>query len=292
MRTIVLTQKNIVNPANNVLVYQFPNSVAFRKNLVAISQVSIYYSWFNISTILGNNLFSYIFDGVQYDLVVPDGAYEIVDLNRFLQFSMIENGTYLVDGDGNNVYYAEMVISPTRYAVQVNTFLVPLALPAGYTAPANWVGFPANTFNPQLIFPENFSKIVGYAANFTTDLNLNNAAPNPTAAGGTKDVATGTISYLSSTSPNVQPNSSVLISMSNVDNKYATPTSIIYAIVPNVAVGQIINEKPPQFAWNRLVDGTYTELRLQLLGTDLQPIQINDPSITILLCIKDADERD
>jgi hypothetical protein len=36
-----------------------------------------------------------------------------------------------------------------------------------------------------------------------------------------------------------------------------------------------------------LIDGTYNELRLTILGTDLQPIQINDPSIIIVLAIKD-----
>jgi hypothetical protein len=252
----------------------------------------MYYSWFNISNNLGNNKFGYRFNGVDYPIVVPDGAYEVVDLNRLLQFEMIKNGTYLQDADLNNVYYLEMVISPTRYAVQVNTFLFPTSLPAGYTAPANFVGFPATSYNPQLLFPTKFNEILGYAQNFFTDLNSNNTAPNPTANGGVKDTATGTISYLSSVSPNVQPNSSVLVSMSNVDNKYASPTSVIYAVVPNVGVGEIINEKPPQFAFNRLIDGNYTEFRIQLLGTDLQPIQINDPSITILLVIKDAGEQD
>jgi hypothetical protein len=42
--------------------------------------------------------------------------------------------------------------------------------------------------------------------------------------------------------------------------------------------------------WNRLIDGTYNELRLSFLGTNLQPISVNDPNMTILLTIKDKEE--
>ena len=78
--------------------------------------------------------------------------------------------------------------------------------------------------------------------------------------------------------------------MSNIDNKYAQPTSIIYSIVPTVAVGEIITERPPQFMWNKLIDGMYNEIRLTLLGTNLQPITILDPNMTILLTIRDKDD--
>ena len=65
---------------------------------------------------------------------------------------------------------------------------------------------------------------------------------------------------------------------------------IIYTLVPAVASGEIINEKPPNFIWTKLINGTYNELRLTILGTDLQPININDPSITIVLVVRDAGE--
>ena len=39
--------------------------------------------------------------------------------------------------------------------------------------------------------------------------------------------------------------------------------------------------------WNRLIDGTYNELRVQLKGTDGQRLRINDPNMTILLTIRD-----
>ena len=60
MKILVLNQKNIVpDGQNNKLVYNFPNSVQFKDCYVAISSVSMYYSWFNITSAYVNNIFTY-----------------------------------------------------------------------------------------------------------------------------------------------------------------------------------------------------------------------------------------
>jgi hypothetical protein len=78
--------------------------------------------------------------------------------------------------------------------------------------------------------------------------------------------------------------------MSGIDNKYANPNTIIYSVAPNVALGELIVEKPAQFNFNRLLSGTYNQLRFQFLGNDLSPIVIRDPNMTIILVIKDQDD--
>jgi hypothetical protein len=251
----------------------------------------MYYSWDNINgTTLQNNVFQYVWDvaGVPttFQVVIPDGLYEIADINAYLQFVFIQNGHYLVDDVGNNVYYAEFIVNPARYAIQINTFLFPTALPLNWTNPAG-VAFPPQSFNPIITLPSRINEILGYTAGFATNQNLNNAYVPPVSPYVSK-LPNGTLSYISTTAPNVQPNSSLLFSMSNIDNAYATPTSILYTLVPQVAIGEIINEKPPNFIWSKLIDGTYNELRLTILGTNLSPIQINDPAMTIVLVIKDA----
>jgi hypothetical protein len=294
MRTIILNQGNIVpDGQNNKLVYRFPNSVNLNDAYLAVSSVVMFYSWFNITSQYNNNVFSYNWiDGAgvatTYTITVPNGLYEISTLNQLLQFTMIQNGHYLVDSAGNNVYYAEFLINAPRYAVQINTFLFPTALPVGYTNPAG-VAFPPQSFNPIITLPANINKIFGFVAGFATAQNLNNAFVPPTSDYVSK-LANGTLSYISTVAPQVQPNSSVLLNISNIDNYYAQPTGIIYTVVPNVAIGAIISEKPPQFAWNKMINGTYNELRMNILGTDLQPILINDPAMTFILVIAQKDE--
>jgi hypothetical protein len=292
MKTIIMNQSNLVRDGqNNKLVYRFPNSVQFKKSTIAFAGVSMYYSWFNITSTFGNNTFSYNWlDGAgvatTYNVVIPDGLYEVEQLNEYLQFIFIQNGHYLVDGGGNNIYYAEFLVNSTRYGVQINTFSFPTALPAGYSNPSG-MPFPPQSFNPIITLPPNINEILGYVPNFATNQNLNNAYVPPVSQYESK-LANGTLSYISTSAPNIQPNSSLLFALSGIDNAYAVPTSIIYTLVSQVGVGELINEKPPEFIFTRLIDGTYNELRLTILGTDLNPIKINDPSITIILVIRDA----
>ena len=295
MRTIVLNRSNLVQDGeNNKMIYNFPGSVEFKDSYIALSQVSMYYSWFNIQQTYNNNTIQYDWTvgaiTTTYTITIPDGLYEVARLNEYLQFALIQNGHYLVNATGENVYYLEMIVNPSRYAVQLNTFLVPISLPAGFTQPASWVGFPTQTFNPRFILPLTINEILGFIPNFTTNANTNNAYTPPVGDPYESKLANGTLSYISTSAPDIQPNSSILVSISGIDNKYANPTSVIYSIVPSVAIGALINEKPPQYAWNKLLPGTYNQLRLTILGTNLRPIKINDPAMTVLLVIKDKGE--
>lgn len=307
MRTLVLNQNNLVQDGNNnTLVYKFPNSVTFSNSEIAIAQITMYYSWFNISSKLANNTFTFNWintagtnNYTTYTIRIPDGLYEIADLNNFLQFVCLNAPSlstsiisptptrpfYLVDSTGDNVFFAEWIVNPTAYAIQLNTYSVPTTLPTGWTNPGSTL-LPAQTFNPVITTPTKFNEIVGFSTSFSSSQNQNNSGVNPGTSTAYK--IDSTFSYLSTQTPQVQPNSNLLVSISNIDNVYANPTSIIYSLAPSVAIGELIVEKPPQFNFNKLLRGTYNELRLQFLGTDLQPVTIKDPNMTILLCIKDV----
>jgi len=172
--------------------------------------------------------------------------------------------------------------------------MFPTTLPSGFTTPSNWAtyagSFPASTFNPSIILPYSINNIFGYQVNFATNPNVGNAYVPAAGSQYVSKNGAGTLSYISTQAPNVQPNSSIYISVSNINNSYSQPSSIIYAIVPTVLPGELVLERPPQFIWNRLLDGTYNELRMTFLGTDLQPIKINDPNMTILLTIRDPED--
>jgi hypothetical protein len=301
--TIVLNQSDLVQDGkNNALVYKFPNSVQFPHHEIAVQQISMYYSWQNINAVpLGNNKFTVIWDGTPVVYTIPDGLYEIADINRFLQFSFIQQGKFLINDSGQNVYYAEMLVNPTLYAVQLNTFPWPTGVGwtlvgtqwegnvgtpyEGWTSPstvadpvtgqAAFIGFTGLVFNPGFVIGDNFNKIVGFTV------------PNPY----TTPTNTGAnFSATSNTAPQVQPNSSAYLSISNIGNPYSSPSSILYSINPNVGFGEQIAITVPEFAYNRLLSGTYNELRVQILGIDYQPLTILDPNMTIILVIRDLKE--
>lgn len=277
---IILTSRNIVpNTNNSVLTYKFPNSVTFNNHEIALSSMQMYYSWQNINaTTLRNNVLTYTWENAgnvqtTYTITIPSGLYEVGDINFYCQYVMIQNGHYLVNASGQNVYFFEWIVNPTIYSIQLNTFQFPTALPVGWTNPAA-VAFPAQTFKPQVSTPANFNLIVGFASTFTSARNLGTAYPN-------------TASYTSTITPQVQPNPTLLVTSSNIDNKYAVPSSVIYSITPTVAIGEQIIEKPPEFSWNKMLSGTYAELRISLTGSDNSPVIILDPNMTLILVIRE-----
>jgi hypothetical protein len=315
MFVLVLNQSNLVQDGqNNKLIYRFPNSVNLTNKYIAVSSVSMYYSWFNITQAFGNNTLTYTWTSgavlTTYTITIPDGLYEIAEINSYCQFQMVANGTYWTDNTFN-YYPFQLIVNPTRYSIQLNTFCVPTALQA---AAANlYIGtvgtgaptFPDEVCNPIITFPTAFSNIVGYNSGFASNPNNNNKYTPPIPSTKNQNFVTkvdnggdsgsptppiGTLSYLSNLSPQVQPNNSVLFSLSNINNPYSQPSSIIYSIAPSVLVGEIIQDRPPNFMWNKLIDGTYNQLQLSILGTNLQPLIVNDPNMTILLSIRDKDE--
>lgn len=298
MFSIVLNQNNLIQDGlNNKMIFKFPNSVQFKNNYIAVSSVAMYYSWFNISSVLGNNTFSYVWvDSVgaslTYTAVIPDGLYEVSDLNNFIQFTCIQNGTYWIT-NGINYYPFEFLLNINRYGVQVNTYLIPNVAPAGTTqvpAPVGGApGFPAVIQNTVVTIPPELNVLFGFTTTLTTNQNLNNLYVPPVSPYIAKN-AIGTLSYISDTSPQIQPNGSIYLSISNINNPYTQPSSIIYAVNPSVGIGEQILDRPPNYSWSRLIDGTYNELRLSFLGSNLQPIPIKDPNMTIILVIKDGSE--
>jgi hypothetical protein len=310
VQTIVINQSNIVSDGqNNKLVYSFPNSVSFPNHEIAIQSVYMYYSWVNINgTTLNNNTFSFFWPTNEYivpadidnqiKVVIPDGLYEISTLNQYLQWFCIKNGYYLISAATNaNVYFMEFVVNPTEYAVQFNAYPVPTAAEAAgvYIAPvanpilgtADFAGYADGVATcPQLYIPNNnnFYKIFGFPNSIGNNPNNFFVIPNAVSFG---DNLGANYSFLSTTSPQVQPNPVVFLALSNIENNYATPSSIIGVVSPQVGFGELIQSEPPQFAWNKLLPGTYNSLRLSFIGTDKSQITILDPQMTITLVIRD-----
>ena len=180
MLPLILNSNNVVDNGNNdTMIYKFPaGAVTFNRNVIAISSISLYFSWFNITSATtnseyNNNSYEYVWYGSTgastYTVTMPDGYYEISDINAYLQSVLVSNGHYLTDSSGNYVYYLQLEVNQTEYAVQFNSYPIPSSLPSGYSNPAS-MSFPSADTTPQITilstnnFP--FEKIFTYANGF------------------------------------------------------------------------------------------------------------------------------
>lgn len=286
MPTITLNSTNISNaPINNRLTYKFQNGGAsFKNNDIALANLSLYYSWFNISQqFYQNTTFQYIwYDGLTYTVTIPDGQYSVVALNNYFRSVMVTNNHYLINvSSGNFVYYMQLEENPTFYAIQFNAFLSPLpaTIPATYVYPvgALWT-VPVVPTTPQIIIqtapPSNFKNIVGF-----------NAGTYPTTP------SLVTYSKISDYTPEVEPISSLNVVCSFLSNPFSSIKILYSCGVPSVSFGQQINITPPNFIWNKITDGIFQTFTIEILDQNNFPIGIHDPQINIVLNIKETGDN-
>ena len=276
---IIINGNSLVSdPFNNKYRYEFPiGSVNFKNSKVSVSNVSLYYSWFNITQANNNNTFSFIWYGTlttQFDVIIQDGFYDITALNSYLQDFCVENDLYLIDANGDFVYYLEFVENATYYSIQFNSYPIPTALPAGFTAPAGWSGFPATASTPQLIVnsTDDFGNIIGFDA-------------------GTYPSATQTTNYskLSDFTPQVSVVQSLILACSLLNNRYSVPNTALYSFSPSqVSFGSLIVSEPTEHEYIDIEDGTYPNFEVEILDQNFNPIYIRDTNLIIQLMIKNT----
>lgn len=261
------------NSFNNTYRYTFPQgSVHFKNSKVAVSNINMYYSWFNITSNFDNNAFSFIFPDAggttTYNVSITDGYYSIEELNTYLQQFCITNNLYLIDGAGDYVYYLEFTTNSTYYSIQLNTYPVPTALPVGYTDPG--FSFPVASSTPRLVVPStNFRDLIGF-----------NAGTYPTPAQAT------TYSKLSDYTPQVSPTQSIILACTLLNNKYSNPSTILYSFTStNTAFGSLIESAPNQYSFVSIQDGSYPYFEVSFYKQDYSPLAINDTNLVIQLLI-------
>ncbi len=124
MHTVTFTRDNFVGPDNNRLVYDVPGSASMEGTEVALSTLYMYYSWQNVNnTTLSNNTFQFTLPtltqdstgaavgpfNLTYTVVLPNGLYEIADINAFLQDFCIQNNLFLINATtGEYVYFIQL----------------------------------------------------------------------------------------------------------------------------------------------------------------------------------------
>jgi hypothetical protein len=219
---------------------------------------------------------------------MPDGFYEISDMNNFLHQTMLNNGHYLTEISTNNaVWFLTMSVNTSTYKVDllsfpmINTFYTP----ALYTTPVPpapipaW-SVPAVSANPQFVIPAtNFTNIVGLAA------------------GSYPAAQTNTVITTSSSTfaPQVSPLSSYLVKCNLVNNPYGVPNSLIYSFPPSGSFGQQFVVAPNEYSFIDAQDGFYNTMRIEITDQNDRPTIILDSNMNILMVITDrigADEKE
>ena len=294
VRTLVLNSESIVpNTDNGVLRYDFPNSVFLKDEYIAVQQITLYNSVFNISAELNNNSFSYKWiDGLIYPVVMTASGIHLslAQINSYLQSVMIANKHYYTSG-GQNIYLLEIVVNQSAYAYQINCFAtsVAIALANTWVIPvgATWVN-PTLSIVPAIIIPNtNIQDLLGFdAGSYPTSV----IAGIPPAQTQTP-IITSPYSVLSQNAPQIEPQPTYLGLCSLVNNSMVIPNETIVSITPiGAQFGGLFNIQYSGLAFNKVDDGTYTSFTFSFVDDLGQRIKFQDPNILIILIMKNKND--
>ena len=115
-----------VNPSNFYTPFSQPTTLPENAELALVS-AKIWYSYYNIKSIYHNNTFRY-YNGSSYvDIVIPDGNYQLFQLNSYIQGQMKANGDY---DSVNDAFYVSL--DPNYSTLRCKLTITADGVSAGY----------------------------------------------------------------------------------------------------------------------------------------------------------------
>jgi len=313
---ITLNSNNLVGLNNNTFQYNFINGAVNipESSTMTVSQVTIPYSWRNITSALGNNTWSYTMPSggsgntTYGPYTISDGFYTVSDLNTIIQAQLKTNGHYwylysATSGTSGNIYVYPISISTNTslYANTITTLVIPVSASiatvfgTGYVAgdgsngTTAWTGtYPTYAGAvPQLVFSGTTTPTSNYLGNL---LGFVSPASYPTTyTGYTTVLSVSTNGNSLSGSPPFAPLGSyvngVIVRCNLVQNDVAYPSDILDSFPITATYGSNINYQPLTNNMVKMKKGRFNNLIVSFADQNYNPILALDPNVLITLII-------
>lgn len=277
--SIILTEQNLsssgvfdstvnVAPYNRLTLNLRGLDLTGRK--IGLKKLNLYYSWPNVtqttSVTIGWRIgASY----TNYTWTLPANTnYSSVDvLNQSLQTFCINNGLYLINSLGDNVYYVTLASNASTYKIDLSLFVVPTSLPGGYTQPANFAGYPGASVTPQFTIPANSQLIslIGLPAL-------------------TYDGVAVTSVFSSIYVPQLSPVSTVFVTCNIAKNDVPiNGSTVIQAFTTrNTEYGAMIEVQPNEITFYE-INANSNNLEIAFYDQSFNRLYVQDPQVTVHL---------
>ena len=88
MDTIFMNSENSKTPKPHILVLKLTNKLDLRigKKVIALSNLSVYYTWKNIKSLYNNNKFKISAPTWNDEFELPDGSYSVSDIYDYVEY--------------------------------------------------------------------------------------------------------------------------------------------------------------------------------------------------------------
>jgi hypothetical protein len=313
---LTINSSNLVNNGlNNTFQYNFINGALDVPEgaTMSVSQITIPYSFRNITARLGNNTWSYIMPNgasgttTYGTYTIPDGFYTVAQLNAVIQAQFRTNGHYWYlysASTGTNgitiVYPLSITTNVSLYTNTITAYQIPVsasiasvfgtgyARADGSNGTTAWTGtYPTYTGAcAQITFSgTSQSAITTYLGNvlgFTP-------ASYPTTATSLTTITSSTNGNTLSNSPPYPAVGSVvngvIVRCNMVNNNIVSPSDVLTSFPIDVAYGSNINYQPINDNKVAIRSGKYNNVVISFADQAINSLLMIDPNILVTLII-------
>ena len=256
---------------------------------ISVGSLTMPYAWFNVSAAYNNNTITinvpYL--ATTYALVIklPDGFYQISDINNYIEAQMIAKGLYLVSPVGLNVYFFQMSLNLTYYNIQVVLSAVPTTVSSGtysgYTLPSTgyWSTVPTNGL-PTISSTPAFT--LASTGSISTIIGFSTGTYPSTLA---SQSVSGTLTPVGTTV------NALLMRCNLINNSLAMPSDILDLVPINGTFGYNITYDPSFEKWVAIRDGIYSNMTITFTDQNSNTLYSRDPNLALSLLIRKRPDR-
>ena len=275
--TICINQSHHVPGSKNKFRYTLPRPIKTNpQDQLSIQELTLYHSFFNITTAKNNNTFSIIWNAdtqQQYDFVIKDRFLTTNQLNEYITFLCSIEKLYMLDSTGAQINFINLEIVGSLYKDRLTIYTLPSQSEAnskGYTIPAGatW-NFPLISSTPQIKFGDNFGRLIGFIGNIYPEI-----------------PQTSSYSAYSNIVPQIVDTTNILVACSLIQNDLSIPNNIMTSVKIDVDITSQISYLNANASYSSLESMTVSYIDIEFLNQMFEPLQMLDFNINLILNIK------
>jgi hypothetical protein len=278
MSSNVVINSSHWDKSQSKFIYRLKIPQKYESMQVGLASISIYNQFFNVSQAYGNNQITIIWINlVSFTYTIPDGYYNVSDLNYFLQNKMISDKLYMTStapgASSSYLFFVEFIIDANRYAVQLNVYTVPSSATADtkqWAKPdgSSWILLTNNT-TPQITFNDSFGKLIGYTG-----------ATYPSSIGFTD------IQYNSNLTPEISKVTSLILNTNLINNINISPSNCLNSIPVKNSFGDQMDYSGGFVLYSDIQSNYFNQIEISISDQTNNTISLIDTDCTIILSIK------
>ena len=126
MDTIFINSENSIISEHHVLVLKLTDKLDLRRGQksVALSNVSIYYTWKNVKSSYNNNRFKISAPTWSEEFKLPDGSYSISDIQDYFKYILKKHSENVALNHSSDIDFKDFMIIFKKYTAEPYSFLV------------------------------------------------------------------------------------------------------------------------------------------------------------------------